>query len=154
MLLAASLQVASISIVLFYAANARALLLSSLRTLPSALLGRASAQLQLQRCSMSATTEAAELVTVVGVTGAEETIKKSRFIAHCCTAASVADSKDLMEFLHVEHPKARHICWAWQGLGTECRSNDDGEPGRRATTANRFGNSAALAVSSSSKPST
>jgi Uncharacterized protein family UPF0029 len=136
MLLAASLRVASISIVFFYAANARALLLSSLRTkaslcLHSALLNRASAQLQLQRCSMSATTDAAELVTVVGVTGAEETIKKSRFIAHCCAAASVADSKDLMEFLHVEHPKARHICWAWQGVGTDCRSNDDGEPGNR-----------------------
>jgi Uncharacterized protein family UPF0029 len=132
MLLAASLQVASISIVLFYAANARALLFSSLQTksswrLHTALLGKVS--VQLQRCSMSATTDAAELVTVVGVTGAEETIKKSRFIAHCCTAASVADSKDLMEFLHVEHPKARHICWAWQGVGTECRSNDDGEPG-------------------------
>jgi Uncharacterized protein family UPF0029 len=131
MLLAASLRASNIIIVLFYAVNARALLLRCLQTRSSLRSYSAldTVTAQLQRCSMSTSTDTAELLTVVGVTGAEETIKKSRFIAHCCTAASVADSKDLMEFLHVEHPKARHICWAWQGVGTECRSNDDGEPG-------------------------
>ena len=27
------------------------------------------------------------------------------------------------------HPKARHSCWAWRGLGDDHRFSDDGEPG-------------------------
>ncbi|CAN0494253.1 unnamed protein product, partial [Hapterophycus canaliculatus] len=28
-----------------------------------------------------------------------------------------------------KHPKARHNCWAWRGLGDDHRFSDDGEPG-------------------------
>lgn len=31
------------------------------------------------------------------------------------------------------HPKARHSCWAWRGLGAEHRFSDDGEPGESPT---------------------
>lgn len=70
--------------------------------------------------------------TVIGTTAAEDIIKKSRFIAYACPAPKVKDGYVLLEYLKREHPKARHICWAWQHKGTVSLYSDDGEPGGTA----------------------
>ncbi|MEE4174761.1 MAG: YigZ family protein [Xanthomonadales bacterium] len=59
----------------------------------------------------------------------EETIRKSRFIAHAAPIASEADTLDFYE--RVADPKATHNCWAWR-LDGRHRFNDDGEPGGTA----------------------
>eukprot|EP00611_Tribonema_gayanum_P022439 TRINITY_DN4496_c0_g1_i4.p3 TRINITY_DN4496_c0_g1~~TRINITY_DN4496_c0_g1_i4.p3 ORF type:complete len:171 (+),score=43.94 TRINITY_DN4496_c0_g1_i4:48-560(+) len=76
--------------------------------------------------SKGATTD--DITTVVGITAAEDTIKKSRFIGYCCAAPTFADGMALLDIVKGDHPKARHVCWAWQGVKTESRYNDDGEP--------------------------
>ncbi|KAG5191411.1 ribosomal protein S5 domain 2-type protein [Tribonema minus] len=76
--------------------------------------------------SKGATTD--DITTVVGITAAEDTIKKSRFIGYCCAAPTFADGMALLDVVKGDHPKARHVCWAWQGVKTESRYNDDGEP--------------------------
>lgn len=59
----------------------------------------------------------------------EETIRKSRFIAHAAPVASEADTLNFYE--RVADPKATHNCWAWR-LDGRHRFNDDGEPGGTA----------------------
>lgn len=55
----------------------------------------------------------------------EETIKKSRFVAH---AAPVKSQRETLEFYEsVADPQASHNCWAWR-IDYQHRSNDDGEP--------------------------
>jgi len=55
----------------------------------------------------------------------EETIKKSRFIAHAACVTSQAESLDFYE--SVIDPQATHNCWAWR-INFQVRSSDDGEP--------------------------
>jgi uncharacterized YigZ family protein len=55
----------------------------------------------------------------------EETIKKSRFIAHAAHVTSQAESLDFYE--SVIDPQATHNCWAWR-INFQVRSSDDGEP--------------------------
>ena len=55
----------------------------------------------------------------------EETIRKSRFIAH---AAPVKSHRETLAFYEsVADPQASHNCWAWR-IDYQHRSNDDGEP--------------------------
>ena len=55
----------------------------------------------------------------------EETIKKSRFIAHAACVTSQAESLDFYE--SVIDSQATHNCWAWR-INFKIRSSDDGEP--------------------------
>ena len=55
----------------------------------------------------------------------EETIKKSRFIAHAACVTSQAESLDFYQ--SVADPEATHNCWAWR-INFQIRSSDDGEP--------------------------
>jgi uncharacterized YigZ family protein len=55
----------------------------------------------------------------------EETIKKSRFIAHAARVTSQSESLDFFE--SVADPEATHNCWAWR-INFQVRSSDDGEP--------------------------
>jgi len=55
----------------------------------------------------------------------EETIKKSRFIAHVSAVKSQADTLAFYE--SVADPQATHNCWAWR-IDHIHRCNDDGEP--------------------------
>ncbi len=55
----------------------------------------------------------------------EDSIKKSRFIAHAAGVASQAESLDFYE--SVADPQATHNCWAWR-INFQVRSSDDGEP--------------------------
>lgn len=55
----------------------------------------------------------------------EETIKKSRFIAHAARVTSQAESLDF--YASVIDPQATHNCWAWR-INFQIRSSDDGEP--------------------------
>lgn len=59
----------------------------------------------------------------------EETIKRSRFIAHAAPIDNQADTLDF--FAAVADPSASHNCWAWRVEGIH-RFNDDGEPGGSA----------------------
>jgi putative IMPACT (imprinted ancient) family translation regulator len=63
--------------------------------------------------------------TVGGQWEAEETIKKSRFVARCFPAPTFVEARSFID--RVSDPKARHNCWAWRGLDSH-RSDDDGEP--------------------------
>ena len=55
----------------------------------------------------------------------EETIRKSRFIAHAACVTSQAESLNFYE--SVIDPQATHNCWAWR-INFQVRSSDDGEP--------------------------
>jgi len=55
----------------------------------------------------------------------EETIKKSRFVAHAACVTSQAQSLDFFE--SVADLDASHNCWAWR-INFQIRSSDDGEP--------------------------
>ena len=59
----------------------------------------------------------------------EESIRKSRFIAHAAPIAREADTLDFYQ--RVADPRATHNCWAWR-LDGRHRFNDDGEPGGTA----------------------
>lgn len=59
----------------------------------------------------------------------EETIKRSRFIAHAAPVASQAETLEFYET--IADPAATHNCWAWRVEGVY-RFNDDGEPGGSA----------------------
>jgi uncharacterized YigZ family protein len=65
------------------------------------------------------------MLTLKGNANFEETIKKSRFIAHAAHVTSQADSLDFYE--SVIDPQATHNCWAWR-INFQVRSSDDGEP--------------------------
>ena len=59
----------------------------------------------------------------------EETIRRSRFVAH---AAPVSNEAATLAFHEaVADSTATHNCWAWR-IGGRCRFNDDGEPGGTA----------------------
>lgn len=56
--------------------------------------------------------------------------KGSKFIACACPVKDLEEIKFQIDLLKEQHPKARHICYAYR-LGfspEECRSQDDGEP--------------------------
>jgi uncharacterized YigZ family protein len=55
----------------------------------------------------------------------------SRFLAWVFPAPTVDALHARLEALRVEHPKARHHCWAWRGA-SDYRFSDDGEPGGTA----------------------
>ena len=65
------------------------------------------------------------MLTLQGQATFEETIKKSRFIAHVACVKSHAESLDFYE--SVIDPQATHNCWAWR-INFQIRSSDDGEP--------------------------
>lgn len=65
------------------------------------------------------------VTTVEGNHEAEETVRKSRFVARCTRAGKFDDAQRFVT--QVSDPKARHNCWAWVGRNTQ-RSSDDGEP--------------------------
>jgi uncharacterized YigZ family protein len=55
----------------------------------------------------------------------------SRFLAWVFHAPDEASFLARAEALRMEHPRARHHCWAWQ-IDSAYRFNDDGEPGGTA----------------------
>lgn len=55
----------------------------------------------------------------------------SRFLAWVFHAPDEASFLARLEGIRLEHPKARHFCWAWR-IGSAYRFNDDGEPGGTA----------------------
>jgi len=55
----------------------------------------------------------------------------SRFLAWVFHAPDEASFLARAAAIRLEHPKARHHCWAWQ-IGAAYRFNDDGEPGGTA----------------------
>ncbi len=65
------------------------------------------------------------MLSLAGPACFEETIKKSRFIAHAACVTSQAESLDFYE--SVADPEATHNCWAWR-INFQVRSSDDGEP--------------------------
>ncbi len=65
------------------------------------------------------------MLTLAGPCSFEETIKRSRFIAHASPVQSQADT--LAFFESVADPQATHNCWAWK-IGHQYRFNDEGEP--------------------------
>jgi len=65
------------------------------------------------------------MLTIKNPATFEETIKKSRFIAHAACVTSQAESLDFYE--SVMDTQATHNCWAWR-INFQVRSSDDGEP--------------------------
>jgi len=65
------------------------------------------------------------MLTLSGPASFEESIRKSRFIAHASCVTSQAESLDFFE--SVADPQASHNCWAWR-INFQIRSNDDREP--------------------------
>lgn len=67
--------------------------------------------------------------TLTGPCEFREEIRKSRFITLAAPIDTAADAQAFIE----QHSDldATHNCWAWK-LGTQYRSNDDGEPGGTA----------------------
>ena len=65
------------------------------------------------------------MLTLKGTASYDETIKKSRFIAHAARVTSQAESLDFFE--SVADNQATHNCWAWR-INFQVRSSDDGEP--------------------------
>ena len=65
------------------------------------------------------------MLTLKGPASYEETIKKSRFLAHAARVTTQAESLDFYE--SVIDPQATHNCWAWR-INFQVRSSDDGEP--------------------------
>ncbi|MGB0431912.1 MAG: IMPACT family protein [Bacteroidia bacterium] len=51
----------------------------------------------------------------------------SRFIAYAIRVSSKEEAEQNVAKLHDQHPKSRHVCYAYQ-LQNEYRANDDGEP--------------------------
>jgi len=56
--------------------------------------------------------------------------KGSKFIAYSFPVKDVEEIKEIIALLKIDHPKARHVCYAYRLGNTpeEARSNDDGEP--------------------------
>lgn len=67
--------------------------------------------------------------TLDGVATIEETIKKSRFIAHATRADTVDQAHQFLEKTRCND--ATHNCWAYK-IGRLYRFSDDGEPGGSA----------------------
>lgn len=69
--------------------------------------------------------------TVATTSKGEIQEKGSKFIAYVFPVCSKQEVKDSIELIKVDHPSARHICYAYRiGVGQEeyYRANDDGEP--------------------------
>ena len=82
--------------------------------------------------------------TSEGITELEVHVKKSRFIAYLKHVQSYQEAQNFVriEVQQKRHPKARHVCYAWRGLGGglggDCdnqnnaivaeKYDDDGEP--------------------------
>lgn len=62
---------------------------------------------------------------------ADITVKRSRFIAVAGPSADRESALAAVNEARLEHPEARHHCWAWQGRNSAA-SSDDGEPGGTA----------------------
>lgn len=62
--------------------------------------------------------------------------KGSRFMAYLAPCYSEDQAKELLSTWRQQHPKARHLCYAYRlGLiGERFRANDDGEPAHSAGT--------------------
>ncbi|MGV3629729.1 MAG: IMPACT family protein [Bacteroidota bacterium] len=60
--------------------------------------------------------------------------KGSRFIGFAQKCSSEAEIKAVLAELHMKHPQATHICYAWKiGVNkVSFRANDDGEPNNSA----------------------
>jgi uncharacterized YigZ family protein len=60
----------------------------------------------------------------------ELVIKKSRFVGYCKQCGDMPAVQECIDELRREHPKSRHVCWAFVGgrNGDAVRSSDDGEP--------------------------
>lgn len=72
---------------------------------------------------------------VVRVSEYQEIIKKSRFIGIIAPCQSEADALQLLNQLHLKHPNASHIVYAYRIQSVEgliCRFHDAGEPGGTA----------------------
>ncbi len=56
--------------------------------------------------------------------------KGSKFIAYAAPMTNENEFETHLQFVKREHPKARHLCYAWRfGVsGNQYRANDDGEP--------------------------
>jgi uncharacterized YigZ family protein len=65
------------------------------------------------------------MLTLAGPARYEETIRRSRFIAHAARVRSQARSLEFFE--SVADPQATHNCWAWR-IDLGYRFNDEGEP--------------------------
>ncbi|MCW8925132.1 MAG: IMPACT family protein [Xanthomonadales bacterium] len=65
------------------------------------------------------------MLTIKQAASFDETIKKSRFIAHASRVTTQAESLDF--YNSVADPAATHNCWAWR-IDFQVRSSDDGEP--------------------------
>lgn len=59
---------------------------------------------------------------------AEQVIKKSRFIGIAKHCTSWKDAQNIIKEVNDNHPKSRHICFAFVSSGSEERCSDDGEP--------------------------
>lgn len=67
--------------------------------------------------------------TLAAEASLQQEIRKSRFLAH---AAPVESAEDAAVFIaRASQRDATHNCWGWR-IGTNCRFNDDGEPGGSA----------------------
>ncbi|WP_375176383.1 IMPACT family protein [Marinobacter mobilis] len=62
----------------------------------------------------------------------ETEVKKSRFIARVAPVSNRDDVRGYVDQAHLDHPDARHVCWAYQigrpGAAAEAAMNDAGEP--------------------------
>lgn len=62
----------------------------------------------------------------------ETEVRKSRFIARVLPVSGRDDVRAMVARARVDHPDARHVCWAYQigrpGSAAEAGMNDDGEP--------------------------
>ena len=87
------------------------------------------------------------MLTLKGAASFEDTIKKSRFIAHAARVSSQKESLDFYE--SVMDSQATHNCWAWR-IDFKVRSSDDGEPsgtaGRPILNAMQHGDMGDIAI--------
>lgn len=68
--------------------------------------------------------------TLAGQERAEDSVQRSKFIAHAYPVCSEEEALALVATLRKEYYDATHICWAYAvgALREENRANDDGEP--------------------------
>ncbi len=68
--------------------------------------------------------------TLKGSAQGEYREKGSKFFAYAFHVENDDEIKEFLELLHKEHPKSRHVCYAYRLdlEGNDFRTNDDGEP--------------------------
>ncbi len=71
-----------------------------------------------------------EYLTIAAAGEGEYKEKGSKFISYLVPFSDIALLPDVLHTIGVQHPKARHLCYAYRvGIkGDITRSNDDGEP--------------------------